>query len=355
VVARSESALASSLGPNVRFLTGTGVELLLSVLPLIDLDGRERMTDGQLWADRAKQPGLQSAVKSFGHVGREAIINLLGVATESPAPRDGGNLLSHLRSLSAEDVVFNMAGGFRRTVRRLTPPDVIRKAVAGDRAARARFRETSMPDVDFWQASLRFLLSDSAEPIADRVISALAAWYEHGVQPFEAGLSQFEMDEVARLTSERASWPLDALLDRAAPGIEYVPPAEVDDVIFLPVVAVRPLVVFLDHRSSAIVAFPVAQDAASDPPERLVRMGKALGDELRLRALRAMAKGPSTLAELALELGVPRTTLGHHMGILRAAGLVTLTVEDGRWGRLRLRVDVADELPKMLREFTAGG
>jgi DNA-binding transcriptional ArsR family regulator len=352
---RPHRGLASRLGPSVRFLQGTAVELLLSAMPTADPDGRTRMTDGDAWAARADAPALREVRAAFRRIQREPIINLLGLASESPAPRSGTELLDTMRALPGEALVFNMVGGFRRTVRRLTSPEVISEAVAGDEAARREFRRTSMPDVEHWQAALKYLLSDSAERIAEQTVAAFAAWHEHAVRPMEERLASDEAEAVERLQAERSAWTLAAALPRVAPGIEYQPPAEVDDIVFMPAVVIRPLVAFLDHRNAAIIAFAASDPIdAEHPPAAVVLLGKALGDELRLRALRALANGPSTLVDLAQDLGVPRTTLSHHVGLMRAAGLVTLTIDDGRTGRLALRTEVVDDLPRLLREFLAG-
>jgi DNA-binding transcriptional ArsR family regulator len=352
---RELPGLASRLGPSVRFMTGTAVELLLSAMPTADPDGRTRMTDGEAWAAKSDGPALRTARATIRHIQREPVINLLGLASESTEPRSGKDLLETMRGLPGEALVFNMVGGYRRTIRRLTSPEVISEAVAGDEAARRAFRRTSMPDVEHWQASLRFLLSDSAEQIAERTIEAFAAWHAHAVAPVEDRLARDEVEAVERLRAERSAWSLAAALPRVAPGIEYQPPAEVDDIIFMPAVVIRPLVAFLDHRNAAIIAFAASDPAdADDPPGSVVLLGKALGDPLRLRAMRALAGGPSTLVDLAQDLGVPRTTLGHHIGLMRAAGLVTLTIEDGRTGRLALRTEVVDDLPRLLREFLSG-
>ena len=351
---READELASGLGPTVRFQPATAVELLLSIMPIADPDGRNRMTDGEAWAARASLVPARVR-RTFVSLGKEPLINLMGFATEGRTPHSGVRLLERLHGLSSVELVLHMAGGYRRTVRRLTPPDVIRAALEGDRAARREFRATSMPDVDFWQATLRFLLSAPADEIAERALTAFDAWYEHAVAPQEPALAKAQRDQLARLRAEQTTWTLESAMNRVTMGMEYQPPPGVDDVIFVPVSVIRPLIAFLDHRSASIVAFPITEPrAAGEPPAGLVLLGKALGDELRLRALRALATGPSTLQDLAAELGVPRTTLGHHIGMLRAAGLVTMTVDDGRWGRLKLRIGVADDLPRMLRDYTTG-
>lgn len=342
----------SSLGPTARFVAAPGAELLLSILPVVDRDGRQRITDGELWANRADVPALRAARRTLERIGREPIINLLGVAIEAVTAGSARALLDHLRGLEPAELVLNMVGGYRRTIRRGTPPDVIRAAVAGDAAARRSFLETSMPEVENWQASLENLLATPPKRTAERTLTALEAWYDHAFAAEEDRISDAQAREVAQREREGPPRSAEAWFGRLAPGIDYQVPPEVDDVVFVPTFVVRPAIVFLDHRTTTILAFPVTEErTGSEPPVELVRLGKALGDELRLRALRALADGPRTLGDLAIELGVPRTSLSHHLGVLRAAGLVSLTIEDGRWGRLRLQVDAADDLPSMLREY----
>ena len=84
------------------------------------------------------------------------------------------------------------------------------------------------------------------------------------------------------------------------------------------------------------------------PPLRLVRLSKALGDEKRLRILRALGEGEKTLMELAELFAVPKTTMHHHMIVLRSAGLVSVGVGDKRY---RLRREVVPDLGDLLSGY----
>ena len=102
----------------------------------------------------------------------------------------------------------------------------------------------------------------------------------------------------------------------------------------------RPLVSYMEFSETLLIVYPVADEsvtAESDaPPLRLVRLSKALGDEKRLRILRALADGEKSLMELADMFGVAKTTMHHHMLVLRSAGLISVTVGTKRY-RLRPR------------------
>ncbi|MDQ3881423.1 MAG: helix-turn-helix domain-containing protein [Chloroflexota bacterium] len=54
---------------------------------------------------------------------------------------------------------------------------------------------------------------------------------------------------------------------------------------------------------------------------------KAIGDGTRMRILGRLAQGTASISELAAMLGMPRTTVGHHVGVLEQAGLVRVVGE----------------------------
>ena len=99
----------------------------------------------------------------------------------------------------------------------------------------------------------------------------------------------------------------------------------------IPTVALRPFIVPVEWRSTSIILCSVADEAFDDdpaaPPRRLVQAAAALGDALRLRVLHELGAAELTASELADRLGVDRTSLHHHLGILRSAGLVTVRAD----------------------------
>jgi DNA-binding transcriptional ArsR family regulator len=70
----------------------------------------------------------------------------------------------------------------------------------------------------------------------------------------------------------------------------------------------------------------------------LARIGMALADPTRRRALVRLTGGPGYPAEMAEEFGTTRANLSNHLACLRECGLVTATAE----GR-RVRYELADD------------
>jgi DNA-binding transcriptional ArsR family regulator len=126
------------------------------------------------------------------------------------------------------------------------------------------------------------------------------------------------------------------LIERVTNGIAYDIPLGARQLVLVPTVTLRPWTLVSDFGDSVVVAYAVADEHLEKDPDAapgwLVRFHKALGDDKRLRILREVADGGSTLGELTEVLGLAKSTVFHHIGILRAAGLVRVVLgsqEDG--------------------------
>lgn len=126
------------------------------------------------------------------------------------------------------------------------------------------------------------------------------------------------------------------LVERVTSGIDFDIPLGVRRLVLVPSITLRPWTLVTDFGDTVVVAHAVADEYLDHDPDAapgwLVRFHKALGDDKRLRILREVADGGSTLGELTEVLGLAKSTVFHHMGILRAAGLIRVVLgnhEDG--------------------------
>lgn len=131
-----------------------------------------------------------------------------------------------------------------------------------------------------------------------------------------------------------------AVIEDVTKGLDYEIPLGVSRVVLVPSVVTRPLSVIDQHRDTLIVYYGVADefiDADPDaPPSWLVNTYKALSDERRLRVLRRLSTGEATLDELTEMLGLSKSTVHHHMSILRAAGLIRIRVPSDKTKKQRI-------------------
>ena len=109
-------------------------------------------------------------------------------------------------------------------------------------------------------------------------------------------------------------------------GLDFEIPLGVTRVILMPSVVLKPLSLIDQFRDTLLVFYAVADEFIDSdpeaPPSWMVRTYKALSDERRLRILRRLSEGETTLDELTELLGLSKSTVHHHISVLRAAGLV---------------------------------
>lgn len=99
--------------------------------------------------------------------------------------------------------------------------------------------------------------------------------------------------------------------------------------------------------------YPVANesiypDDKGMPSYFLVQKHKALGDEARLRMVKLLKGSDRTLQEITNELNMGKSTVHHHLKILRSARLVE-TMD----GKYRLKENAVQSLSNELMQYLA--
>lgn len=116
------------------------------------------------------------------------------------------------------------------------------------------------------------------------------------------------------------------VIEEVTSGISFDIPAGITRVVLVPSVVTRPLSLIDGSRGTLVVYFGIADEFLNGdpeaPPSWLVNMFKALSDDKRLRILRRLGEGETTLDELTEMLSLSKSTVHHHIGQLRAAGLI---------------------------------
>jgi DNA-binding transcriptional ArsR family regulator len=172
----------------------------------------------------------------------------------------------------------------------------------------------------------------------------------------ETTASALEADAAEKRQLAEHATPLELIA--TAIDTAYEPTADVRSVVLIPSFVVRPMVYYFEFEDRMLFVYPVSDRQASalgiGPPDRLVRLAFALGDRGRLRILEVLKERGMTLKEIGDELGVPRSTLRHHMGILRIAGLVRPMQTGAGFNAYQLREEAATDLSEMVEKFLRG-
>jgi DNA-binding transcriptional ArsR family regulator len=79
------------------------------------------------------------------------------------------------------------------------------------------------------------------------------------------------------------------------------------------------------------------------PNNFLVQKHKALGDEIRLRIVKLLSENDRSLQDLTGHLNMGKTTIHHHLKLLRAAKLVEM-----KGAKYSLKANIIDLLYKEL-------
>ncbi len=341
--------------PIVSIEPSPAYELLQSIVVTMGHEGSDTYEVGAEWVAEMKARAgddLWKRVEEVSLGDTDTFIHMIGLVHDTPAPRDVPAFLEHLRETDADEIRLHLVQFYSREVRRMTPPTVIRAAIGGDVEARREFLRTSYPEWEMWASYLERVLDVDGEAFKADLIETLQAWYERVWKPESLTIMPIvERDADAKRALVR-ELPIDRFVTTATNGVEFAPRPGIDRVVMVPSFVNRPLVTYYEFGEALIIIYPVADEnvtADSDaPPLRLVRLSKALGDEKRLRILRALADGEKTLMELADMFGVAKTTMHHHMIVLRSAGLISVGVGSKRY---RLRQETVPDVGALLSGY----
>ncbi len=299
----------------VRTGSGTGFELLLAAAASADPDWRRVFTHGQAAYDaiRGADPELPRTAARFGRFGW---INLAGPLASAPPPWTRHRLARLVASTSPDDLKHVLVGGRRHQLRRRLDDDTVRAAVGGDRSAVRRFRGTLAETL--LNASPWLLRTDAAE-VKDRCVQLLEQ------------LPQLDTRAPSTTAIEEALSELGGarLLERVAAGIHYGPDV-LGRVTLVTSLRTAPILVSVDEIDQTVILHPpLTREGTTDAAAQLRELGRALGDDTRIRILQELRAADLTLTDLCSALASPRTTLLHHLALLRSAGLIDLSVRAG--------------------------
>jgi DNA-binding transcriptional ArsR family regulator len=330
-------------------------ELLLSILSTLDEEDADTRDLGADWVAEATEragEALVGRIRAIG--GTDSFTHLGGLVHDTPAPRGVQDFLDHLRDTDPVEMLLHLVQFYAREIRRMTPAAVIRAAVSGDADARAEFLRTSYPEWPDWRDYLATILDVDPVELKQELIEILELWADRVWKPESLTIMPILERDAAAKRELQQTLPLDRFITTATNGVEFSPRPGIERVVLTPSFVNRPLVTYLEFGDTLLIAYPVADESVTAetdaPPLRLVRLSKALGDEKRLRILRALAEGEKGLMELADMFGVAKTTMHHHLIVLRSAGLISAVVGAKRY---RLRDEAVPDVGTLLNAYLA--
>jgi len=354
-------------GPKVKDFTGSEptrfpvevvsapvFELLMSLFTYASIqDGSlADFAVGPEWFDGIRgqaSPDLVEQLDRLEGVG-EIWIELAGMALELPHPPTTEALLDHLRSSDPLELRMRLFITGCMHCKSDVDRDLKLSAAAGDVEAINALdaaNECRLSD------QLRGLLALDPEESISAIIDAIEGFER---ELFDAAAITPILDRDAEHKRAMAmTMAAPQLVETATNGITFQMQPEVDGIVLIPSIVIRPWVTIGGLGRRRVFWYPVAEQnltAEPDrPPAHLVDVYKALGDEKRLKLMRILSDGPISLADATERIGLAKSTTHHHLSILRQAGLVLITL--GSEKEYSLRRDAIPEAADLLAGFLA--
>ncbi|MED4752774.1 winged helix-turn-helix domain-containing protein [Brevibacillus choshinensis] len=118
------------------------------------------------------------------------------------------------------------------------------------------------------------------------------------------------------------------LMEKATNGFRLNPNDKLEKIILIPQYHFRPANTSSHYERLSFTKYPVdALPVGTDEPSpSLLRFTRGLSDENRLQILRFIAKTPQTFSDIVRFCGLSKGTVHYHLMLLRAAGLVRVSM-----------------------------
>ncbi len=279
----------------------------------------------------------------------ERMIGLVGVVRDLPEPRTVEALLARLATIDPVELRTRLVS-HEASKLRLAAGEV-RAAAEGDGATLASMLDRI--EHDRVRQGFRAVMEGEPERFRDRLAATLRLAAAE-LLPDESEFMPALRRDAAEKQAMAGTTAPERLVELATNGVTFSMQPSVSRVVLVPSIVLRPWVVIAEHGSERIFGYPVSDEnlnADPDaPPGWMVAFYKALGDEKRLTILGTLSEeGPLSLGELVERLGLAKSTVHHHVTILRRAGLVRVTVGDEK--EYSLRTDALPQASRWLEGF----
>lgn len=181
----------------------------------------------------------------------------------------------------------------------------------------------------FFPAYIEFISSCEAEFLKKHLIKVMNSWYQEIVRKSEQETKVILEKDYQSKKEKQQKVSSEELVQWATGGFTYTPEPSVHTVLLIPQYIYRPWNIEADIEGTKVFYYPVSNESVS-PSDRympdyfLVQKYKALGDEVRLKMVKMLFEHPRTLQDMTEKLDIGKSTIHHHLKILRAAKLVEI-------------------------------
>ncbi len=204
-----------------------------------------------------------------------------------------------------------------------------RKVAKGDNIAIAEMQSLTSESL-FFPKYIEFISKVEISSLKDHLIYVMNGWYEVVIREDSKNLNTILETDYTSKKDMALKLSAEELVEWATGGITYHPEPSVNKVLLIPQYIYRPWNIEADIEGIKVFYYPIANESISPydrytPNNFLILRYKALGDEARLRIIKLLYEHDRTLQDLTAQLDLGKSTIHHHLKILRAAKLVEIS------------------------------
>jgi DNA-binding transcriptional ArsR family regulator len=337
----------SSTRPPLTIRVGysSAIDLLCALWVLTDRRHDEALADLELpdgWFDELAAELSPETVERLSLIDSGDVwVALIPTLPETGDGGDVASFIAHLTEMEPAELryrIMNVHELFADAPRELVADAA--EGVPGAIEEALDLPTFAKPHMKRWRETLRYLLHLEPNETKDLIVGVLEGTQRDAFASREAVFRPLlEADFRSKRTLSRRMSP-ERLVEIATSGINFSEEgAPRLPIVLMPTMVARPWVVFASSSEYFVLGYPVGDKFVGEdpdaPPTWLVKLHKALGDERRLRVLKSLAEGDASLGDLADKLDIPKSTLHHHLMLLRSAGLVRVHVGASKGYSLR--------------------
>ena len=223
-------------------------------------------------------------------------------------------------------------------------------AANGDRES-VHFMKQAAKDNPFLPTYIEFISQVNVVDFKKHLFTVMSLWIEtviHADANHLLAILKRDFDEKSGMKEKLSP---EEFVAWATDGTEYAPEPSVHRVLLIPQLTYRPWTIVSDLEGTKVFYYPIPNtsifpDDKYLPNYLFIQKHKALGDEVRLRMIKLLSERDYSLKEITEQLELGKSTVHHHLKILRAASLV-----GNRASNYYLKEQSLAALPKELERY----
>lgn len=242
-------------------------------------------------------------------------------------------LLHHSNATTLDEWTDEVSNMPEQTLRKQSLP-YIGSAFEKHRTRAAQGHESSLTtlqevtsDNPFFPDYIAFIANADISSLKEHLISVMKKWFKEVIRPQEKLLQDMLERDISNKEQKLVSMDKLTFIRSVTNSTSYKPDDGINTVLFIPHFHYRPWTISADLPGTKVFYYPIHSNSIDpenryNPDTMLVRKYKALGDATRLHLLKRLMEGEHTLQQLTEQLPVAKSTLHHHLKMLKSAGLI---------------------------------